>query len=78
MLYVFLALLSLIPISEGIYILWHFKNYEKIKEKRKKTIEKPYINNYVYARMRNSLEDELGLYKCFKDYYEEESNIRFP
>ena len=78
MLYIFMLLLSCIPIAMGVYVFWIFKNYDKIKEKRRKIYEKPVEKKYIYSRCSNSVREEMGKIKSISDYYKSEEKIYIP
>ena len=76
MLYIFIALCFIIPISMGIYTICFFKNFDEKKYKlyQKETI-RPYIKLDSRTEMLICLCKEE---KSLAEYYEIEKSIKFP
>ena len=74
MLYVFMLVLLIIPITTGIYVIWNFVNYKNILRNKQKLIEKPLLKGYVNQRCRNFVRG----FKSISEFYEIENNIKYP
>ena len=74
MLYVFMLVLLIIPMTMEIYVIWNFVNYEKILRTKRKLVEKPLLKGYVNQRCRNFIRG----FKSISEFYEIESNIKYP
>ncbi|MBR1883566.1 MAG: hypothetical protein IJ809_01240 [Clostridia bacterium] len=79
MLYLFLALLTVIPITMLAYTIWHLKNYAVTVEKKRKLDDMQTIRPYIDVESRVEILIIIGKEeRNISDYYELERRIKYP